>query len=507
MFGQICASILSTMTDRACVNHATVVLLEEKLQRPLLELHCHLHPLDGISLAVRSSLKALNSTISSKLYGTDCRAANLIYAISKLRYKAKGDPGAFKNFLKEHGLPLSTFPRYIGNRFHVLFHSAGAIYLHQTLLLKYLKYSCNNSTGLKSSAVEDLQNPSILLHLQVLGLWGKLLTGPWMAVFYTEDSKRCHLELVQHLKCALAFIARVEQTPQAALLSKKDAFGRPLIQDDTLASLLSMENVDRVAFNSVVAVIAKVTKEKMKLQLHEYLQGLLADPSEEIKKKAASAPVHNIWAERTLGIADALSKRAPNAQMSFLDSLTKSRMNKTLEWVLLQSEEEQEKMINFCVKEGKKYRDLCKQRKVRRDRFVTERQKVKSQQRDQARRNKLAREVKTVLENGTGLDSVLFQNIAGEQLDKLVDYFASFGERSNAADGIEIEHLWNVRKGNVLEDVQYKGRILKSKTKKTEKILTISYWTLEEGEEGAVDSNVNFKDFCTDLILGDLQFC
>ncbi|KAH9514424.1 hypothetical protein Btru_025213 [Bulinus truncatus] len=81
---QICGKIVSTLTDRASANHAAISQLNVVLETELLELHCHLHPLDGIASEVRKELTKTNA-VTSKTYGSDCKAANLLYSISKLR--------------------------------------------------------------------------------------------------------------------------------------------------------------------------------------------------------------------------------------------------------------------------------------------------------------------------------------------------------------------------------------------------------------------------------------
>ena len=50
------ANIVNTMTDRAAVNHATIVRVCEMWGKPLNELNGHLHPLDTIASATRSAL-------------------------------------------------------------------------------------------------------------------------------------------------------------------------------------------------------------------------------------------------------------------------------------------------------------------------------------------------------------------------------------------------------------------------------------------------------------------
>ena len=63
-----------------------------------------------------------------------------------MRFKqGKGDPSGFKQFLRQHNIKPSIIIRYVGNRFHVLFHLAGVLYYLREKLLIYLDKSCNNT--------------------------------------------------------------------------------------------------------------------------------------------------------------------------------------------------------------------------------------------------------------------------------------------------------------------------------------------------------------------------
>ena len=42
--------------------------------------------------------------------------------------RGKGDPAWFKHFLHQEGIKLSIIPRFVGNRFHIVFHLAGVIF-------------------------------------------------------------------------------------------------------------------------------------------------------------------------------------------------------------------------------------------------------------------------------------------------------------------------------------------------------------------------------------------
>ena len=154
------------------VNHCVVKKLEEDLNMELLELKCNVHPLDGISHKCRAILKEVdkNLNIKTSLFGKECEAANIIYNLSKMRYRqGKGDPKGFKSFLQLENIPLKYFVRYVGNRLHVLFHLADVIFTYKDTILYYLDKVCNNRTGIRTGLISALSHSSIQLHLKALG--------------------------------------------------------------------------------------------------------------------------------------------------------------------------------------------------------------------------------------------------------------------------------------------------------------------------------------------------
>ena len=78
--------------------------MKEAWHKPINELNCHLHPLDSIASSSRTALRQLE-TLSGKLFGKDCFAANIVVQMDKLRYKdCKGDPRGLKSFLDSEDL-------------------------------------------------------------------------------------------------------------------------------------------------------------------------------------------------------------------------------------------------------------------------------------------------------------------------------------------------------------------------------------------------------------------
>ena len=63
-------------------------------------------------------------------------------------------------------------------------------------LLNYLQNMCLNNTTLRTSLIKDLQYNGILIKLRVFGLIGKVITGPWMKIFYCNNEGKSNLEVV-----------------------------------------------------------------------------------------------------------------------------------------------------------------------------------------------------------------------------------------------------------------------------------------------------------------------
>ena len=67
-----------------------------------------------------------------------------------------------------------------------------------------------------------------------------------------------------------------------------------------------------------------------------------------------SAPAHNMFAEKTLGLADYHFRNAHNVKIGLVDAKVKSKINKTLPWLCSKPHNEQEKIIKFCIGQAQK---------------------------------------------------------------------------------------------------------------------------------------------------------
>lgn len=177
---KILSNISNNMSDRAEVNHATIRQLGLSWRKTLNELNCHIHPLDTIAIKTRSTLKALEpADVGKKLWGTKCLSHQLVLAINKFRYKdGRGDPKGFTTYLDNAGLPKGLIPRYRGNRLHIMFHICGELHCHRDFSPKLFEEGTVTCGGLQGGIRQDFLKRCAQVEIQILGLIGKLASGP-----------------------------------------------------------------------------------------------------------------------------------------------------------------------------------------------------------------------------------------------------------------------------------------------------------------------------------------
>ena len=108
--------------------------------------------------------------------------------------------------------------------------------------------------------------------------------------------------------------------------------------------------MEHETFNEIFALLIQGVIDVIKKQMDDYLIGELATLSPSKCYQSKSAPVHNMFAEQTLGLADHQLRRAPNAKIGFIDGKVKATKNKTMSWLSIKSSTEQSKMISFSTK-------------------------------------------------------------------------------------------------------------------------------------------------------------
>ena len=115
-----------------------------------------------------------------------------------MRYKdGKGHPRGFNEFLDSEKLPRGMLPRYRENRLHILFHICGKLTEHYEKCLHFLQTELFSCGGSRSAIASNFATDVARVQIHVLGLFGKLLTGPWMRKLYTlADFQLSHIQAI-----------------------------------------------------------------------------------------------------------------------------------------------------------------------------------------------------------------------------------------------------------------------------------------------------------------------
>ena len=244
MVRQVKGNISNTLTDRVAVNHCVVRELEKDFNKPINELNCNVHPIDGISNNVNKLLRKQeqDKKISGKLFGKGPAGINIVHAVSKMKHKqGTGDPSSFNIYMKMNNISPELLPRFVGNRFHIPFKLAGSIFYLNENIIEYLEKWCPCSSTLVTALQQDLRSKEGQTQLQALGILGKLLTGPWMTNVYSNEENVSHLGMSVHFKSVVSMLKKFKEEPEKVLTTTRDTFGKDLeVQnDDVLGSLLA----------------------------------------------------------------------------------------------------------------------------------------------------------------------------------------------------------------------------------------------------------------------------
>ena len=375
-------NISNTLTDRCAANHAAIQLVEQAWNKSLNELNCHLHPLDSIATKTRSALRKCEGDIpgvDKGLWGKDCVAANIVLSMNKMRYKdAKGDPRGFVTFLQNENLPRGILPRYRGNRLHILFRICGILIQHYEKFKTFLQKgtACG---GLRNSLLNDFSSDIGHVEMQVLGLLGKLLSGPWMKCFYRNAEDQIdHVEGITVVKKVVELL-NVERDPLDLLGWTTDIFGKEMDASDATLQALRQAPKEPQFFKVMMGACIHAIVDVLERQYRKYFD---VDITEKLKQETKSARTHNIDAEEVMGMFSAAKQRAPNATICFLSCKMRAQKNRTVEYLDVMPNEQRDAIVKKATKLGLEQQQ--KRRKNQNDLRVelSKRQAAKQQARE-----------------------------------------------------------------------------------------------------------------------------
>ena len=133
----------------------------------------------------------------------------------------------------------------------------------------------------------------------MLVLVGKIITAPWMRMFYANEKNLTNLETTPAIQTSLQNLKYLKDNPSHALTTKRDIFDGQLSASDEVIKDLQRpleSQTEEAQFRDIFPKLMSGTIEVLERQLKPYLHGDLATPTVAQLEKSKSAPTHNIFA-------------------------------------------------------------------------------------------------------------------------------------------------------------------------------------------------------------------
>lgn len=489
--------ICSTISDRAAVNHSVAKELENYLGHDTLELHCNVHPLDSLSIAFRKLSKAFEmaNAVSGAADGSDSILTRIVSNISKMRYRRdKGDSNSMRAFFELKNLDKGLIIRYIGNRFHVLFLLCASIYFLRSELIVFLESYCSKDAKYRSEILADLSLEFIVMEMQVAGLVGKTITGPWVNCLSRKSSLN-NLDCCALLQTVAANLRKLIVAPNMLWDRKYNVFELGDTIEDPVHDFLCKEQPTKVAleFASQTANEFLIVIER---QASRYLVGgELALLNNDIKAYATNATADNMVAESILGFTDYAMRRSPNASESSIASKTMFVINNTVDYL----DDLTPDILAKAVKHARcsKQRSLVDSAKV--SEKIKSRLELKGQQQANIKHKRLIEDVRTFMSDPQSFAAQILDlglAISQELIDQSLDLIA---RPDNLLDK-NLIWVWN----ECGSDVSYNYRIMKCKKEASEVRFVAAYWEAESSFDVAETTDFTLDCLIAALLAGDL---
>jgi hypothetical protein len=340
--------------------------------------------------------------------------------------------------------------------------------------LDFLKNGCALG-GLRSCLLKDFECDDTKLQFHVLGLIGKVFSGPWMKVFYTSvENQVNHLECISLVRQALICVKGLISNPNDILTCSADCFGKPLCKDkDPILLCLQQEPIDKNKFEVLVKRSLEAVVKVVERQYKNYFEMNVTD---DLIEKTASARSHNIDAEEMMGMFSAAQKRSPSATMCYISSRLRSQKNKVTDYLDKLSVEERNKVVKFSVKGARNIREKKKMRQKKVFNEIVKREVVKKGKKDMANLRKLEKNLRKLMLGP--LESSL---ISPELLDELKDVILG------KIVGRNVVHVLKLSK----DGCKYK----------------VAYWDQSGSYEDAEDYLMSKYSLGADFVMGYLILC
>ena len=215
-------------------------------------------------------------------------------------------------------------------------------------------------------------------------------------------------------------------------------------------------------------------------------------------EQTAHAPVHNIFAEETLGMADSQTRHAPNACAQFIESKVQFVKNDTLRWLEM---EDVSRLVPFAsVKRAREITKLKEACQLRIHKAIERRAQEVKMKRDKTQRNRLESTVSVLMGKAVSEDLLAekFPDTTPDIRQAILPVFTS----PSSSIHKYILHTWT-NDGDGSDEV-YHGLMQKVKKRDRPTVFAVSYWKLYEDIDDCVDYDVKSKLLISCLVISSL---
>ena len=442
---------------------------------------------------------------TSDLFGTDSALVKIIYNITKLKYKDKGDPAGIKGYFGLHNIDPQHLVRYVGTRFHVLSELAGNVYFIRDALIDYLNTTCSKGEVYKNQMIKDLLSATVARELVVGGLFGKVLTGPWMTALYRKENIT-NLDSCHHLAFMESKLESLVDHPRLLFDQSFCCFDLPAERERTAMSkkvheCLLQYNPDEETLK-FISTVASEFLVVVRRQAKDYLPGgKFSDMEPEMIVLGKNAPADNIMAETILGLTDNLKRKAPNASDSYITSKVSTVMNKTHDW--LKSLPDSSHLLKSCIKLGRNLKKTSIERAEAVKLEIQKRTKEKSQQKSDKDRKKFSKSISEFIKLPQSFKTKTAE-LDSEIPTEILDFADSVVNNPKSILGRDISWVWVV--DGISTVFNYRLTKVKSKKRAANYVTVYGgiFWTEGQTFDDAETCEVPLSDVVADLLMSDL---
>ena len=367
--GNILQGVVNTMTDRASVNRKVDDKLGEELNKPLHSYRCAMHPLDSLAKACDKCLKGIEVTEEFQAHGLyRHRGESTVTCLvrkccSLFNNDATGCRHELTSYLKSQKCPVTSLPRWVGNRFNILFDCCQILIIMAPFITQYFNKVTKPSNDLQATVHRYLQSPFLFTSIKCLGIIGSYLTKPWFVMLASVSTI---METNSYFQSAAAQLKKWEVDP-SLLFQPHSMSAFEGIDAKVDPSLLPTTPEEQANMEACLAKLLQSCNDVFCRQLHDHLEGgIYYMPDPEVIDAASSCSATNISGERQFGKVDYVIRKAPNITVGKLEAKVMFSSNDTASWLADQPAEKKQEHIKNAIRKGSHVRqqDKCKKEKL-----------------------------------------------------------------------------------------------------------------------------------------------